>query len=190
MTSAPTRYTQRLKLRTFVEDDAADYAREIFSNPAVMRYLNVTGGVPPSPLIHAMRVISLRRDEWLLRGYGAWAVTRREDGAFMGHAGLYHIKDAGVMEIGYALGETYWGQGYATEAARSVSHFTFTETPLTSIVAVAFPRNLASQRVMHKIGMRDNGLTTRFYGLELASYTLTRDEYLVAAGKNPTNLQK
>ena len=82
MTAAPTRYTQRLKLRAFAEDDAADYAREIFSNPAVMRYLNVSGEMPQFPLIHAMRVISLRRDEWVLRGYGAWAVTRREDGAF------------------------------------------------------------------------------------------------------------
>lgn len=180
MPALPRLFTARLCLRPFVDADAAAYAREIFSNPAVMRYMNVTGAVPPHPLAHALRVIDTRRMEWATRGYGAWAVTGRRDGALMGHAGLYHIDGTAVVEIGYALGERYWGQGYATEAARAVLHDTFTRTPLTALVAVAFPQNTASLRVMQKIGMRDTGLTTRYYGLELASYALTHAEYHAA----------
>lgn len=183
--AANTLHTERLRLRPFVEADAADYARQVFSNPAVMRYMNVVGSVPPSPLAYAMQVIGRREAEWAVRGYGAWAVTNRADGALMGHAGLYHIDGTAVIEIGYALGEAYWGQGYATEAARAVLCFAFTRAALPRIVAVAFPQNIASLRVMQKIGMRYTGLTTQYYNLELASYALTHAEYHAANPVSP-----
>ncbi|MEO0561447.1 MAG: GNAT family N-acetyltransferase [Chloroflexota bacterium] len=175
--AAPVVYTPRLKLRALLPTDAHDYARVIFRDPDVMRYLNANGTVPPNPLAHALKVIERRRVEWATRGYSAWAVQSRADGTFLGHAGLYVIDNTDVIEIGYAVGQAYWGQGYATEAARAVLRYAFETIALDKLVAVAFPQNIGSERVMQKLGMTNMGITDRFYGLELTYYTMTRAQY-------------
>src|SRR3954454_22741373 len=52
-----------------------------------------------------------------------FSIFRKSDGAFIGKNGL-HAKD-GVVEMGYWIGKPYWGQGFATEAARRVLAFGF-----------------------------------------------------------------
>lgn len=177
---APTIETERLRLRAFQPADAADYARVIFSDADVMRYMNVSGIVPARPALHAANIIAKRQDEWRSRGYSAWAVERQADGAFVGHVGLYIIDGTDVVEIGYALGRAYWGYGYAAEAARAALGYAFTVHGLDEIVAVAFPQNVPSQRVMQKLGMTDCGLTNAYYGLTLVCYKLTRADFLGA----------
>lgn len=176
--NAPTLYTSRLKLRAFHSDDTADYARVIYKDPDVMRYMNAQGIVPRNPFLHAQSVIDRRYQEWNERGYSAWAVTLRETGELIGHVGLYVIENTTTVEVGYALGKPYWGKGYATEAASTALRFGFEVAELDEIVAVAFPQNMASVRVMEKIGMHYQGHTTAYYGLELALCTLSRVDYL------------
>ena len=57
-------------------------------------------------------------------------------------------------EIGYLLDLRYWGRGYATEAARAVLDFGFRELDLHRVYATCRPANVASIRVMEKLGMR------------------------------------
>ncbi len=90
------------------------------------------------------------------RGYGWWAVEVRATGAFIGFAGLDQVEDdmpfEGV-EIGWRLARPAWGQGYATEAARTVLAFGFDTRQLSEIVAVTTATNPRSQAVMRRIGM-------------------------------------
>jgi RimJ/RimL family protein N-acetyltransferase len=178
VTIAPTLLTPRTQLRTFCPADTAAYATTIFRDPEVMRYLNVYGRVPPNPVAYAAHIISKRRAEWAERGYSAWALVCRADGAFMGHVGLYIIDGTDVVEVGYALGRAYWGHGYATEAARATLDFAFKCAGLQTVVGIAFPQNIASRRVLQKLGMQDHGYTDRFYGVRLAYYTLHRSGFL------------
>lgn len=177
MHNIPTLQTERLILRPFSIEDADLYAKHIFSNADVMRYLNTDGTVPPNPKMYAQGYIIERNKEWQHRGHGAWAVIEKATGAFMGHSGLFIIEPTSVVEVGYALGKPFWGKGYAPEAARETLRYGFEVLKLDEIVAVAFPQNTASIRVMEKIGMRDQGLTNKYYNLELVCYALTRDEF-------------
>jgi [ribosomal protein S5]-alanine N-acetyltransferase len=84
-----------------------------------------------------------------------WGLLRRCDQAFLGTCGFGEIDRAcGVGEIGYVLAQPYWGQGYATEAAAAVLQFGFVQLGLRLIEAQAFAENVASLRVMAKLGLR------------------------------------
>ena len=57
-------------------------------------------------------------------------------------------------EIGYWLGEDFWGKGYMTEAALQIIHYAFEELHLTRLWASVYKENIASQRVIEKCGFR------------------------------------
>ena len=83
-------------------------------------------------------------------------LVRRADQAFLGTCGFGELDIArGVGELSYVLGKPYWGQGYATEAAAAVLQFGFAQLGLRLIEARAFHENVASLRVMTKLGLRD-----------------------------------
>ncbi|WP_116076569.1 GNAT family N-acetyltransferase [Asanoa ferruginea] len=60
-------------------------------------------------------------------------------------------------EMGYVLAAAEWGKGYATEAAAAILRFGFDEVGLHKVVATCDPDNVASARVLRKIGMRREG---------------------------------
>ena len=80
-----------------------------------------------------------------------FAVTLRAGGTLIGGCGL-RLKDDGVFEIGYWLGRPYWGQGYASEAARRVAGFAFRELKAPTLRALWFHDNPASGHVLEKLG--------------------------------------
>ena len=84
-----------------------------------------------------------------------FAITRKTDDAYMGSCGL-HLKD-GVFEFGYWLGKPYWGQGYATEAARRLVGHAFEDLQVPYLVAGWFHDNPASGRVLAKLGCVPDG---------------------------------
>ena len=81
------------------------------------------------------------------------AVERREDGRVTGLVGLIR-RDHRQGEVGWALGADYRGQGYATEAARALIDYGFSSLCLHRIHADTNSDNLASLRVMERLGMR------------------------------------
>lgn len=85
-----------------------------------------------------------------------FAVTAKANGAYLGACGV-HPRDAGETELGYWLGQPYWGKGFATEAARAVARFAFAELALDSLVAGWFFDNPASGRVLEKLGFAPSG---------------------------------
>lgn len=91
------------------------------------------------------------------RGWGLWAVERRNDGICLGFTGLWDVDFAspieGDIEIGWRLARHAWGAGYATEAARAVLDFAWTTTALPRIVSMTVPANIRSIRVMERLGL-------------------------------------
>jgi ribosomal-protein-alanine N-acetyltransferase len=144
--------SERLLLREFDEADF-DALREIDSDPEILRYRSrqeITPAATREFLIQAQAqaaeqprqqyalAVALREDERLVGQCGLTVVSARYDEAF----------------LWYSINRRDWGQGFATEAAARLLRYGFEEAGLRRIFAECHPDNLASARVLEKIGMR------------------------------------
>ena len=147
---------------------------EVYADREVMRYIGA-GDSYSTSVDESEERLSRLIDHHERHGFSLWAVTDRETGAVMGDCGLiYYAHEGPEIELGYRLAKPYWGNGYATEAARAWVAHGFEELDLDRIVAVTHPENVASQRVLEKLGMRFRemadyeGQEARLYAIERA----------------------
>lgn len=80
------------------------------------------------------------------------------------------------MEVAYRLARSAWGRGLATEAAGALVVHGLRTLGLPRLVAVTYPQNLASQRVLDKIGFERRGLT-EYKGVQTTFHVLTREAW-------------
>jgi [ribosomal protein S5]-alanine N-acetyltransferase len=113
---------------------------------------------------------------WEQHGFGRWATIYKANQRLIGHCGLEYIASLDQVEVNYLLAREYWGQGLATESAIALLSYGFETLQFERLVALAKPENLASRRVMEKIGM-EYEKNIQLYGVELAFYTITRDQW-------------
>jgi ribosomal-protein-alanine N-acetyltransferase len=103
------------------------------------------------------------------------AIIHNDTREWIGWCGLDHLNQTRPNPVlFYLLREKYWGQGLATEAARALLEYAFGEMNLPQVDSAAASDNLASVRVMEKLGMRSLGLDAE----SGRAFTLTREEYL------------
>jgi len=170
--------TERLTARRVRWADFDD-AQRLHSDPQVARTLSTTGQPLPEETTRRM----LRRSilHWRTQGFGLWMFHRRDTGEFIGRGGLirYNALDMGGREeigLAYAVMSSHWGQGYATEMGDTSLCVGFRHLEFESIGAWTLPSNLASQRVMAKLGFRYEsdiifcGLPHRFFRLDRQDY--------------------
>ena len=143
----PRLETERLVLRGFHLDDFEAWA-SFCADPEVVRYL----WGKPQTRIDAWRQMAMTLGHWVLRGYGMWAVERKSDGAFIGRIGMLNPEGWPGLEVGWTLGRPYWGQGYATEAARAAIRYAFLTQPVDRIISCIDPGNKPSQAVALRLG--------------------------------------
>ncbi len=87
--------------------------------------------------------------------YGFWAAIEKDSGEFLG---WFHFRPQegahpDEVELGYRLRRAAWGKGYATEASHALIRKGFTEMGVRRVVASTYQDNVASRRVMEKVGM-------------------------------------
>jgi len=169
----PTIETSRFYLRPFSDADLEGYARLIFANPNVTRYLPKRD-IPPKD--RATRTIRYVSEHWLKYGYGLWAVVPKISGELIGHCGLNYLVDTQEVEVDYALAEAYWGQGIATEVAYASLQFGFENIGIERIIALAVPENIASRKVMEHIGMV-YVKQAHYFGLDLVYYEIWQEKF-------------
>ena len=146
---APTLHTERLRLRPF-EDRDADDLFTLQSNAHVLRYWDSPPWTDPA---RSQSFLAKSR-AMAAEGTGARvAVDRADDGAFIGWLVVGEF-NAGYRSasLGYCFGEAAWGHGYATEAARALLGWAFDSMDLNRVQAEADTRNVASARVLEKLG--------------------------------------
>jgi RimJ/RimL family protein N-acetyltransferase len=140
--------TKRLRLRRFELEDAETITK-LANNWDVARML---GRMPyPYVIDHAKDFLSRIVTDSESKSDYVFAVTT--GGPVMGAIGL-HLRDGDAFELGYWLGEPYWGKGYASEAAEGMVRFAFTDLDTERLIAGHFYDNPASGRVLSKIGFR------------------------------------
>ena len=143
--------TKRLLLRQWQPSDFPLFA-ELCADPDVMQFF-------PSTLSEAESMALAQRVHGLIaeRGWGLWAVQVPGVSDFIGFVGLHVPKDylpfSPCVEIGWRLAKSYWGKGYASEAAKAALNYAFTELQLDEVLSFTSVTNLPSQAVMKRIGM-------------------------------------
>ncbi len=175
MAMIPRLETERLVLRQFSTDDFDAFA-SFMADEDVTRYL--TGR--PMSRADAWRSLASSIGHWHLRGYGTWAVERKEDGAFMGRVGMINPEGWPGLEVGWTLGKPYWGKGYATEAAMAALNFAFLTQPVDKIISCIHPDNLPSQAVAQRIGETRGALSQVTVGGEafpIEIWSIARGEW-------------
>lgn len=150
----PTLYTGRLRLRPFADADADDLFA-LHTNAHVMRYWD---GPLWGERGRAERFIAACR-EMADGGSGArLAVDRVSDGSFIGWCSLNRWNpDYRSASLGSCYDDAAWGHGYATEAARGLLGWAFAKLDLNRVQAETDTRNVASARVLEKLGFVREG---------------------------------
>ncbi|KAK2059853.1 acetyltransferase [Colletotrichum caudatum] len=146
--------TNRLFIRPSTLADAPDMAR-------LANNLKIAGNMRntfPSPYLpeHAEAWLKLCAKD----PGNNFAVCRAEDGAYVGNIGIIQGNDVlhRTWELGYWIGEEYWGQGFASEALIALCRFCFENSPeLLRLEASMFSTNTASRRVLEKAGWTYEG---------------------------------
>ncbi len=173
--------TPRLTLRPPTTDDLDAFA-EIFADPEVCRFIGDGKPRPRDRVEHSLRNCILC---WQRRGFGPFAVLH--EGRIIGDTLLYPIARSGTdfsdldargpeIEIGYRFARSAWGRGFATEAARATMDWAFSPAgpDLPELIAVTYPENAASQRILEKLGMQRLGETRDYYNEATVLFRIER----------------
>ncbi|KQI72232.1 guanosine monophosphate synthetase [Loktanella sp. 5RATIMAR09] len=165
--------TERLRMEPFAIGHAPAL-NAINNEPQVMEFL--TFGKPETP-DETLTKIHLVRERWETLNFGWWALIRRDTEDIIGAACLQHVANDpdAPLEIGWRLTETATGSGYATEAGKAAATYGFETIGLDQIIAVAHQKNIASHRVMERIGMRFRGVETH-YNEPCKTYVLEKSD--------------
>lgn len=147
--------TERLVLREFKEGDLPAML-EYHKNPLYLRYYEWTEGHAEVVQMFLQRFIRQQQDQPRTRFQ--LAVTLKSSGQLIGNCGIrLDAPDARQADIGYELAPEHWGQRYATEAARAIVRFGFSELHLHRIWADCVADNVGSAHVLEKLGMKREG---------------------------------
>ena len=170
--------TRRLVLRRWTPDDL-DALVAVFEKPEVWRFPFQRGLTSEETEAFLRRKLA----EWESRGWAQWAAVSKEDGALIGFIGLsppdFLPEVMPTVEVGFRLDPDYWGRGLATEGGRAALEFGFRVLGLDEIVSIYEPLNVASGRVMERLGMcpdRDTKHPT--LGVPLRVFKIRRDQWL------------
>lgn len=148
--------TDRLVLRHFTIDDAESVFNNWASDDEVTRYLTWP--------THKSIDVSREFMEYCVKGYAdssfyLWGIERKDTQELIGNIAVVKVIDEiDSLELGWAIGRKYWGNGYTAEAALKVIEFLFDQVEANSIYAGHDVHNPNSGRVMQKAGMKFEGI--------------------------------
>ena len=148
----------------------------LHSDPLVMKTLSADGNVMSEEA--TTKHLQCCTDHWQQRGFGLWLFRGKSAGQFIGRGGLmsYQIDGVEVIGLAYAVLSEYWNQGFATEMAEASLRIGFEELCFPEIASWTLPMNLASRRVMHKLGFQYER-NIMFVGLRHVLYRLSATDW-------------
>ncbi len=151
----PTLETPRLKLRRLMTRDANDVF-EYASDPDVARFVTWEHHRSVADALHFVRMIlnTYSRGE-----PSPWGIVYKEDQKLIGTGGFHWWQvESARAELGYAISARYWNKGIMTEALGAMMEFGFEKMLLNRIEARCYIKNMASERVLLKGGMKYEGI--------------------------------
>ena len=179
LANLPTIETERLLLRKITLNDASDMF-EYASNPEVSEYTMWSTHVSIEDTKYFLKSLTKMYKK---RELVDWGIVHKADKKFIGTCGFVEWSMTHSRgELGYALSGRYWGEGYMSEAVNAIIEFGFREMLLNRIAARCEVNNIASARVMEKVGMQLEGILRqqlfvkgRYWDLKI--YSILREEF-------------
>lgn len=156
--------TERLYLREMTMSDFIEIA-QILQNKEVM-YAYEHAFSDQEVFVWINKQIQRYKED----GYGLWAMIEKKSGKLIGQCGItkQQLNDQEVLEIGYLLNQSYWHQGYASEAANACKMYGFTHLNVEILYSIIRDNNIASINVAKRNGMKEiTSIVKRYYGMEL-----------------------
>jgi len=145
--------TQRLRLRPPTVEDFEALSR-LQQDPEMMRYMSDGHVFTPTETRSWLSWNADLREE---AGFSVWAADLKAQEEFVGWLGVSEPRWFPDLmptpEIGWFIDRAYWGQGLATEGAQAAIQFAFEQLEIERLIGIYNAQNLASGRVMEKIGM-------------------------------------
>ena len=139
----------RLILKQFTETDAP-LILQLNSDPEIVKYVH-------EPVLTTLEEAKKIIADIILPQYknnlGRWATYTKSSDEFIGWCGLKYRPELDEIDLGYRLKKSAWGKGYATEAAKHTLDHSFNKLDLKLITGRAHIENIASIKVLEKIGM-------------------------------------
>lgn len=163
--------SERLILRWFIPEDF-ELSRHLDIDEEVKKFIG--------PALEEDK-IKTRFEKAIILGkvqhkLGKWMAVEKETGKAIGWFVLTFTEDTSLIEIGYRFKKEFWGKGYATEMSKVLLKHGFETCNLEKIIGVTSSENIASQKVLLKIGLRYEGIK-RFYNQDCMYYELTQTEF-------------
>jgi len=142
-------HTPRLILRRFTLDDLEPFY-QLCSRPEVIRYAQAAPIASREAAREFMQAAPF--NDYSTYGYGRFACVWRPTAEVIGFSGIKYVAEIAENELGYRFFPEYWGRGLATEAGDASIDFARSTLGLSRLVAMVHPDNIASARVLTKLG--------------------------------------
>ncbi len=169
---APGLETARLRMRLFTPEDL-DRMCEITSDPEVTRYI---GYGNPLTREETRGNIEKIMEGFRRRGYGRWALERRDTNRLIGYCGLSSGNPEVGVELAYMLAREEWGKGFALEAGRAALRYGFEAVGVDSIAGLTLHGNRRSRAVLERLGMKFICEAT-YYDFACVHYAIARADW-------------
>src|SRR5690349_18782666 len=178
--------TERLILRDFRDSDW-ESVLAYQQDPLYLRYNEWESRTPEQVQQFVRMFLDHQRQEPRIKFQ--FAITLKPEGRLIGNCGIRKdFAEAREADMGYELNPMYWGNGYATEAARTLLAFGFSTLQLERVLAWCVAENVGSARVLEKIGMRLKSRSRDHHYFkgkwwDTLSYLITSEEWRMQTGK-------
>lgn len=172
-----TTETSRLILRPFESSDA-EAAFGWFSDPTVMRF-TPTG--PDTSIEQTKARLANYQQHQITHGFSKWIILERRLGCAIGDSGLLKLEEHGWIDLGFRLAKSHWGKGLATEAASAWVRAAFDDFHIALLTALVHPENVASIRILGKLGFHFERRDT-VMGMNSILFSLLANDARAASG--------
>jgi len=154
MEKFPELQTERLELVEIDQPHLEDYFN-IFKDKRVTKYYNI---IPFTHVEEAQKYVDWFQSRFK-EGLGIrWGIKLKGENHIIGTAGFNNYQKHHRANLGYDLHTDYWNRGYITEALSAILHFGFHSLNLNRIEAEVMMGNIASEKVLYKLGFRNEGI--------------------------------
>jgi len=162
--------TERLRAGRWATE-LAESAFAIYGDPVAMRFMRPNYPVSDVTAMRSRLQEIIARNEQYQGHMGSWPLFLRDSDAMVGAILLKPLPGSEQIEVGWHLGRSHWGNGYATEAGQAALNYGFKCLGLEKIYAVVDPANTPSMAVCRRIGMTHLGRTEQFYDRSLEYFS-------------------
>ena len=174
--------TERLHLRA-LQDDDVPYIIEYAGNKLISD--NASRIPYPYTIDDAKTFLKMSNTGHETGNELIFGMISKSEGHLIGCIGLTIDRENDVGELGFWVGQPFWGRGLCTEAGRSVLDHAFRQLALNCVFAVHYPHNVGSAKVIEKLGMTYEGrqrqrLKKADLYMDLATHSILKSEYLWA----------